>query len=368
MTRLRVYADRDCLPDNAPPCILLAPFWGLADSDPITGDGRIYAPYMQDGARLVELTALDAADFALVPANWEHYAHPSEAVERLRRLAERAAQAGKPLVVFYRGDYEFPVDLGAPVDLRVFRTSLTRSARRPGEQTLPAWSADLLDDCCGGKVRVRDKGARPVVGFCGDMSSGSHPLTRLKRLIGQHPARYALFKRIGVELIDHPGARHRWHAVHALRRAQSQGVDLNLVLRYGYWNGSVYRGAVRDAHNLAQSRAAYVENMLSSDYVLCVRGKGNYSYRFYETLCCGRIPLVVDTGGVLPFEDWIDWSRYGVWVGADELPHIGERVRAFHAGLTPDAFREMQAACRQLWLDWLSPRGFFANLHRYFAR
>jgi hypothetical protein len=57
-----------------------------------------------------------------------------------------------------------------------------------------------------------------------------------------------------------------------------------------------------------------------------------------------------------------------VWVEEHDLPHIGERVRTFHAGLTPEAFRDLQADCRRLWVEWLSPQGFFANLHRYFER
>lgn len=366
MTLLRIFADRSFLPENTPPCVLLAPFWGLIDADPITGSGRIFAPYVESGANYFKLASLEEADFAVVPANFEHYTRQPDAQTRLRRLAEMAAQAQKPLVVFYRGDYEYPIDVGVPVDLRVFRTSLTETARRPGEHTLPAWSADFLEEYRGGQLRLRDKRDTPVVGFCGDMSSGSRRVTRLARWLGQHPARYAFFKLLGVELIKHPGSRHRWHALHALRKAK--GIQRNFVLRYGYWNGAVYRGTVLDGQKLEQSRTEYVENMLESDYVLCVRGKGNYSYRLYETLSCGRIPLLVDTGGGLPFSEWIDWRRYCVWVEADDLPRIGERVRAFHAGLTPESFRDLQAACRQLWLDWLSPQGFFANLYRYFER
>jgi hypothetical protein len=358
-----VYADRRFLSDGAPPCILLAPFWGLADANPISGDGRIYDPYIQNGAEYFELAPLETADFALVPANWEHYVGQPGAQNRARELAVMAAQAQKPLVVFYHGDYEFPIEFGIPADVRVFRTGLTESIRRPGEQTLPAWSADFLEAYCAGQLNIREKPDTPVVGFCGDMSSGSHPLTRLKRWLGQHPARYSLFKRLGLELIKHPGARYRWHTLHALGKAK--GIERNLVLRYGYWNGAVYRGKVLDGQNLEQSRLDYVNNMLESDYVLCVRGKGNYSYRLYETLSCGRIPLLVHTGGVLPFEQWIDWQRYCVWVEEHDLPHIGERVRTFHAGLTPEAFRDLQAACRRLWVEWLSPRGFFANLHHH---
>jgi hypothetical protein len=107
--------------------------------------------------------------------------------------------------------------------------------------------------------------------------------------------------------------------------------------------------------------------MVDSDYVLCTRGGGNFSYRFYETLSCGRIPLFVNTDCSLPFEQHIDWKKYCVWVEEEDLPHLGNIIREFHARLSPQEFQDMQLACRQLWLDWLSPQGFFANFHRYFS-
>jgi hypothetical protein len=93
---------------------------------------------------------------------------------------------------------------------------------------------------------------------------------------------------------------------------------------------------------------------------------GNYSIRFYETLSCGRIPVFVNTDCVLPFEEWIDWKSYCVWVEAHEVARAAEKVAEFHDGLSDAEFRDRQRACRQLWLDWLSPLGFFKNFRRYF--
>ena len=106
--------------------------------------------------------------------------------------------------------------------------------------------------------------------------------------------------------------------------------------------------------------------MVGSDYVLCIRGAGNFSYRLYETLSCGRIPVFVDTDCVLPYERWIDWPSLGVWLPEKDLPRIAERVAAFHELLSPTEFRERQRACRRLWEEWLSPVGFFANFYRHF--
>ena len=100
--------------------------------------------------------------------------------------------------------------------------------------------------------------------------------------------------------------------------------------------------------------------MMDSDYVLCSRGFGNYSYRLYESLACGRIPVFVDTDCVLPYDFVIDWKRYCVWVDQSDLDSIPDRVAEFHDDLSPQQFEDLQLECRRLWEKWLAPEGFFA--------
>jgi hypothetical protein len=67
-----------------------------------------------------------------------------------------------------------------------------------------------------------------------------------------------------------------------------------------------------------------------------------------------------------PYEQWIDWKQYCVWIEERDLPRIADIVVDFHERLSPRSFQTLQKACRQLWLDWLSPQGFFSNFHRHF--
>ena len=48
--------------------------------------------------------------------------------------------------------------------------------------------------------------------------------------------------------------------------------------------------------------------MINSHFNICNRGNGNFSMRFYQTLSCGRIPVLLNTDMVLPFSDEIDWE------------------------------------------------------------
>src|SRR5262249_33050404 len=152
----------------------------------------------------------------------------------------------------------------------------------------------------------------------------------------------------------------RRQAIDALKH--SDLVDTNFLLRSEFWAGAL--GTNRE--NLQNVRRAYADNIAASDYTLCVRGAGNFSYRLYEVLSCGRIPVFVDTDCVLPYQDFVDWKKYCVWVDADELNSMGERIAEFHERLSPGDFVDLQHACRKFWIRWLSPEGFFANFYRHF--
>ena len=123
----------------------------------------------------------------------------------------------------------------------------------------------------------------------------------------------------------------------------------------------------RQANKYGVPRLAFVNNILNSDYTLCVRGGGNFSVRFYETLSLGRIPIFVDTDYVLPYDHIIDYRDYVVLVDQSEIPFIAEKVADFHHSMSDAEFVERQLACRQLSLDYLSHDGFYRQFHRHFC-
>ncbi|MCB0202098.1 MAG: exostosin family protein, partial [Anaerolineae bacterium] len=100
-------------------------------------------------------------------------------------------------------------------------------------------------------------------------------------------------------------------------------------------------------------------------YTLVVRGAGNFSYRLYEVLCCGRIPVFVNTDCVLPYDDVIDWSRHCVWVESHELKRMSETILEFHDSISPADFEDLQRENRRLYEEWLSPTAFFGKMRRY---
>ena len=358
--QLHIHSDRHDLPDGAPHIAFLYPFWGRNAEDTANPNSRRYDQYAEKGTLLFKLSPIEEAQLALLPFDWSQTATHPNAFAIADQLSQKAAQQNIPLVVFYLDDATTPVELDNTI---VFRTSVERSTRRPNEIVIPAWSEDFVEHYCQGQVQLRIKSARPIVGYCGYTSlvPPKNALTHHLRLqLGAIPGVASLLGKAGINLVKHAlpwlyGSRIRSQALFILTR--SPAVQCNFLIR----------DVLHHTEKLTLSqREQFVANMLDSDYILCTRGGGNFSYRLYETLSCGRIPVLINTDCELPFERWIDWKRYCVWVEEEDLPRIGTRIREFHDRLTPEEFQDLQLQCRNLWLEWLSPQGFFANFHRYF--
>ena len=373
---MNIFSDKAFLPEDIPHGYLLFPFWGLrpALNDPAL-DRHRFDRYVERGAELFRLMSLEEARAAVLPFHWEQVDQYElnkklkglpfdpeglkRAVASAKEFAALAADKGKPVVVFFKEDVLDEVPLQNSI---VFRTSLLASARRPNEYAVPYWMPDEVEETFGGELPLREKRARPVVGFCGLSPLRLNARTRLFRGLTRVPVVRGLAHRLGVRPPGRFSFYLRARALDAV--ARSREVRSNFILRDAWFGGAFARGLDRQRYERA--RREYVENMFGSDYVLCTRGVGNYSIRFYETLSSGRIPVFINTDCVLPFEEWIDWRQHCVWVEGHEVARVAEKVAEFHESLSDAEFKDRQRACRQLWLEWLSPLGFFKNFRRYF--
>jgi Exostosin family len=333
-----IFSDRALVPAGAPHTIMLYPFWGKAAEDPDDPNSGRFDRYASLGGRFFRLTGLGEAELAVVPADWTHIVKNPASAAAAAEFGAVACEAGARTIVFFVNDSDEPVVLPGAT---VFRTSLYRSRQRAAEFAQPAWSEDFAERYAQPELPLRKKQLEPTVGFC-----GLAPAARLAR-----------FRR-GV------GSSIRGRALHRLTR--TTGVQTNFVVRQEFVGGAVRDGRT-DAATMQRVRIEYVQNMLDSDYVLCARGAGNFSYRLYETLSCGRIPVFVDTDCVLPYDFLVDWRDYVVWIEEAQIDKIGELVLEFHERLSDAEFRDLQRECRRVWERYLRPEGFFENLHEHFA-
>ena len=345
MSALKLYTDTRFLPEGVRPAEILFPFLGLFREPLEWADQNRFASYMTAAASFFErVEDIAAADVAVLPSDWKRYARAGNEAQA-RAFVESVSASGKPIVVMYAVDETDPVPLPNTV---VLRTSFDRSTRRRGEYCLPGFVGDMIANYRGGVPDIRQKSDRALVGFCGFAMPELQGWLRMRSAIGRM-------------LTGKRSTKPNWVAFrHTLleRLHSNTALDTRFLLRDAFM-----AGAMDDAARRASARHEYADNMLNSDYTLCMRGGGNYSFRFYETLSAGRIPIFIDTDSPLTYPDQIDWSQHLVRVNQGEVDHIGEIVADFHASLTPARFIEMQHANRALWESWLSPHGYFSKLH-----
>lgn len=195
-----------------------------------------------------------------------------------------------------------------------------------------------------------NKSQNPVVGFCGhaNLSLKKKFLENFK-FYRENMRRFLMnATRRDYEVIF-PSAFHRATILSILQK--SQLIESNFVYRRRYRAGAITVSEREKTTN------EYFENISNSDYVLCVRGVGNFSVRLYETLMMGKIPVFINTDCLLPFEEIIDWKNHVVWVEWKDRKNIPTIIYDFHMKLSNDEFLHWQIKNRELWKERLSVKG-----------
>jgi len=79
--------------------------------------------------------------------------------------------------------------------------------------------------------------------------------------------------------------------------------------------------------------AAYCDVIKSSAFALCPAGYGLTSFRLYEVLSLGTVPVYIHNGTPwLPFSESIDWDALAVLVAPDEIVGLPDRLNAIDEG------------------------------------
>ena len=101
-------------------------------------------------------------------------------------------------------------------------------------------------------------------------------------------------------------------------------------------------------------RDRYARSIKQSAFVLCPRGGGTASFRLFETMMLGRVPVVISDQWVPP--EGPDWERFIIRVRENRVSAIPELLEARR-----NEAPAMGMAARQAWLEWFSET---ASFHR----
>ena len=217
---------------------------------------------------------------------------------------------GKRLLCFYNDDNDREMNLPSNIDL--YRTSLYKSNRNENVYAMPAFCEDAYDSTIISYVYASGKLQTDVsIGYCGHLMNNRQ------------------------QYLDH----------------------LNKVCKTDF----IYRRSFRAQEmNFSEARKEFNENIRRNLFTFCFRGAGNFSYRFYETLMMGRIPLLVDTDCVFPFEDSYDLKEHCFYI--QEKDFFENFDSQFSEYIKTHYLARIERKNRQLWEDKFSPIGFIKNI------
>jgi len=240
---------------------------------------------------------------------WAWLGWGAEKMNDLLRKNKAKTPTDKTSITTIIDDYEGPLDVHP--DQILLRTSMRKSQKKRGEYIFPPVTApqEPYPACPGGK--------KPVIGFCGAL----YPTAPWRK-----------------PLIDH--------------LTQDPRIVTDFIPRNGFWNGGD-GGTVGDKSLVAD----FKENMKNSQFTVCCRGGGNFSFRFYETLAAGRIPALLDDDTCLPFEEDIDYSKIIV-IGKTPQQVADGIWRVWRSG----DVEAMQTRCAQVSKEFLQQPNYSKKL------
>jgi hypothetical protein len=302
-------------------------------------DGNLPANFFETGVNFVEAAEAEAI---VIPNTFAD--STAEVAAYVQTYADLGEKLGMPVFVFSFGDLNDQSRFDPRV--YVFRQSVYRSTMQAKDIVVPT----LTGDNGIGGITLRQKQKVPVVSFCGQ---AGYKTTQQE--IKYH-VKVWLWK---LKALGDPLLRARTVGVYWRKKMLHACVRSPLVQHLFIMRKS-FSGAYRTIElDPAQARKEFIDSIVNSDFVLAPKGDGNYSNRFLEALSLGRIPILLDTDTVLPFEEEIDYEQVVVRVPMEQVQDTSKLVRAWYDSLDEEEWKLRQVAARELYVRVLRLDSFF---------
>lgn len=226
--------------------------------------------------------------------------------ETIQNNLNSYSSINKYVIIFWISDSTDKFNI--PDNVILFRTSLYKTQISNNEYILPyVWEG--IDK----KYFSLNKTDKPIIGFCGQVDQYRHDIIEK-------------FK-------------------------ESDNIECNFIIRNDFWGGNPHNTNLKND---------FINNILSSHFTICNRGKGNFSMRFYQVLSCGRIPALVDSDMIFPFEDKINWKDIIV-TGCNENEVLDKILDMYN---NKDII-SIQNKCRYIYNKYFLNINYFPQIFNY---
>lgn len=243
---------------------------------------------------------IEECDFIILPYKWNGFTDITKKI-----LTEGRIHNKKLIVVFNDDSYE-NIDLDIDEAI-IFRTSFLKTTQKSNEFSIPAFINDSFKNNILQEKKLN-------IGFCGY----NH---------------YERKKALEILLLD-------------------KDINCDFIIRKSFWAQEIKKEvAIKE----------FINNVESNIFSFTSRGSGNFSYRFYEILSMGRIPVLLNTDCVLPFDNILDYNQHCLIIDISDIQNISNKLKDFFKEKTISELIDIQENNRKLYLEYLSPEGFLNN-------
>ena len=255
-----------------------------------THNESLYTQLYYTGNNIIEqVKDIKNCDYSVIPFRFDYKD------TRVHTICNYAKKYNKRVISFFTSDSSDTYNL--PDNLILFRTSLYKSKKQNNERVMPA----LHPEHFSGDINIPKK----EISFCGQVTQLRHNI---------------------------------------IHKIINLNIPTNFIYRQGFWAPEV--------GSKIKARKQYYTNLSNNRYTLCIRGEGNFSFRFYEALSFGRIPILIDTDNDLPFNNIIDWSKHIIRIQESEIPLLPRLLEEDNRCMMSN---------REMWREYLSVNGYTKN-------
>lgn len=302
---------------------------------------KIYGLRKQD---LILSENPENADLLILPLTWNYYFEYGK-TDEAKEILKYYEKLNKPIITWVSGDYTHMVQDG---NFILLQHNLHKRRQKNYEYAYPVIIRDPFDYLNFYGVNIASGFKKNRISFCGlaNWTLFNSYESFLKELF------FKIKNRIFNPHLDLSlpvsGMKLRGGLLKSFN--QNPNLETNLIIRKRKDSSLISKG---------KYKFEYWDNMLSAPFTICIRGNGNFSVRFYETLAIGRIPILIDTDCVLPFDNEINWSKHCIMVKNTDSKKVVESVSILINTMDDNDIVNMQIANRKLWIEKLSFSGFY---------
>lgn len=275
---------------------------------------------------------------------------------KYQQFLNEAKNHNKKIWVYSGGDNGYTIN---DADILNFRLGGFKSKLNERQIIIPSFINDPYIENLKKDFAVLKKQELPKIGFVGHASGGF--IKYIREVFHYFRINVMrLFKRVYADYqAFYPSSIKRKKYLNKFK------IDNRIISNFIF--REKYRAGAKTEEERIKSTTEFYQNIYESPYTFCLRGNGNFSVRFYETLAVGRIPVLLDTDCLLPLNSKIDWNNHCLRIQEQDDHIIAEKLVEFHSKISEKEFESMQSKNRELWENYLTRHIFFKHIHDMFS-